>query len=104
MTVIKRKSAATVNVGLWVHKGVLSENPSFIFQLFWVWDQYGLLVPVDSLEYNAVLMSLRAQKDSLTQIRVNRLSRDGSEDLKLNPVQTEIRSMKLKTLIIFKIP
>lgn len=54
-------------------------------------DQYGLLVPVDSLECDAVLMSLRAQKhyshpDKSEQSQWGRVRK-----AKISPLQGEIK-------------
>lgn len=74
-----------------MHDGVLDEKSLIYISVVQRWDQYGLLVPVDSLECDAVLMSLRAQRETLTQIKVNRLSGDGSEESKINSPRAEIK-------------
>lgn len=90
------------NGGPWVHKGVLSENPSFIFQLFWVGINMGLLVP-DSLECNAVLMSLRAQKEYTHPDKSEQTQQGWVRRSKINPERSEIKR-HIKHKMVAKLP
>lgn len=56
-------------------------------------DQYGLLVPVDSLECNSVLMSLRAQKDSSHPDKSEQTQRVRKS--KINSEQAEIKRQEI---------